>query len=326
MSGYVEAPRRAEQVVAHHPADHPYVLHLGLTPPGHGIVTVWDVRALAAAGVRVVHLHFGYEHLTVPALERWLAGLAAGSIRLVHTVHDLDNPHLRDQDRYHHLQALLVAAADHVLTLTAAAALAIRRRFGRDAHVVPHPHVVPLRELRRFGAAAGDRRGVYVHAATVRPNFDADLLPLLSEAADDAGVGGLHVHGRDSAPIDRLRAIERAVAGSGAVLEVCPRLSDKALWSRIRRARLVALPYAWGTHSGLLEAAHDLGTPVIAPRFGGYGDQGATTFDRDDVVAAMRKAMTGPPTLGPDARCARRHQRDEIAGAHRRVYERLVAR
>ena len=63
------------------------------------------------------------------------------------------------------------------------------------------------------------------------------------------------------------------------------------------------LPYRWGTHSGLLEAAHDLGTPVLAPAFGGFGDQGATTYDDAAIgLRALRRAAHPRPTA--DSRAA----------------------
>jgi hypothetical protein len=77
------------------------------------------------------------------------------------------------------------------------------------------------------------------------------------------------------------------------------------------------LPYRWGTHSGLLEAAHDLGTPVLAPAVGSYAAQGARTlppgFRGGDVVGASG-SWTGLDAGG------RRHQRDAVRAAHRSCY------
>src|SRR6187551_3087012 len=40
-----------------------------------------------------VHLHFGFEHLTVDEVRDWLETLAQYRLPLVLTVHDLRNPH-----------------------------------------------------------------------------------------------------------------------------------------------------------------------------------------------------------------------------------------
>lgn len=311
----------AAPVVVHHPADHPYVRHLGPIPPAppRARCSIWDVAALVDAHVDVVHLHFGFEHLRREELARWLADLAEARIALVHTVHDLDNPHLVDQARFHDHVRRLVAASAVVMTLTPAAAAIVRRDHGRDAVVVAHPHVVPL------GALAGRRRddaatsGVFVHASTLRPNVDDELIARLARAS--ASLGGLRVHVRSSAPGDRRRRLQELLHDTGATLEVGDRLSDDELWQRLETARVVALPYRWGTHSGLLEAAHDLGTPTIAPSFGGYADQGAHVFDVADLRSSLRRAIGSRPTVTIDDRLAVRRQSAEV---HRSSYAGLV--
>ncbi len=312
------------RLVVHQPAEHPYVRHLGSAVRSGAAVDppcdVWEIEALAASGAQIVHLHFGYEQMAAEALASWLDQLAAAGIRLVHTVHDLDNPHLVDQRHYHALQARIVAAADHVLTLTPAAARRIRSMHGREAEVVAHPHVVPLAEMDRRRRQGGRRDGVYVHAATLRPNLDLQLLAALAEPA--GRLGGLRVHVRSTATALHRRDLERALAGTAAIVDVRPRLTDAELWDLLAGARLVALPYRWGTHSGLLEAAHDLGTPVLAPAFGGYVDQGATALDADDLAGALRAAVARPPRVDVGGR---REHGAAVTAAHRRIYERLLA-
>ena len=299
--------------VAHLPATHPYV-HNACGSVRSRPVDVWDVDALRARGVRVVHVHFGFETRTADDLARWAASLRRAGIGLVHTVHDLDNPHLVDQAPFHRAVEVLVGAADRLLTLTPTAAADVAAHFGRRPDVVPHPHVVPLdRMVRR---QTGSRGGVYVHAATMRPNVDLDLLESLAGCARN--VGGIRVHVR--------RGFERSARGArllalgaapGVHVELVGELTDEELWERLETAAAVVLPYRWGTHSGLLEAAHDLGTPVLAPPVGSYAAQGARTlpsgFRADDVVGASGS------WAGLDAG-ARRHQRDAVRAAHRSCY------
>lgn len=310
-------------IVAHQPADHPYVRHLASpdadadVPDAPGRV-VWDVPQLRADGIRVVHIHFGFEHLSPRELTRWVDALGEAGIALVYTVHDLDNPHVVDQRPFHQSAAILIEVAAAVLTLTPAAAAMIEQRYGRSATVVSHPHVVPLNLLERLGhKQVSRRRGVYVHAATVRPNFDVDLVETLVDAAGP--LGGLHVHVRDSASPCVRRRLER-LGERGATVDVGPRLRDDELWDRIAGSRLIVLPYRWGTHSGLLEAARDLGTPSLAPGFGGYCDQGAHRLDLAGLGDCLRRSIVVPtPVTAAD----RRRQRHEAATLHRRLYDQL---
>jgi hypothetical protein len=308
--------------VVQHPADHPYVRRLGLAGGGAGgaAPSIWDVDALAAGGVHVVHLHFGFEHLDAVAIGRWVERLRSAGIALVHTVHDLDNPHLVDQRDFHRSVGVLTAAADAVLTLTDAAARRIADRYGRSAAVVAHPHVVGMDAMARHRHEVRSRSGVYVHASTLRPNLDIGLLLGLAPAAQP--FGGLRVHVRNSVPPTWRRWLQRAAGEAGADVEVGPRLADDELWERIGGAALVAVPYRWGTHSGLVESAHDLGTPTLAPAFGGYQDQGAHVIDPAALAGSIAGAISaGAPPLGP---ASRRRQRDAACALHADLYARLV--
>lgn len=277
---------------------------------------VWDPVAVAASGASIVHLHFGFEHLGEEELASWLDGLRVHRLRLVLTVHDLDNPHLVDQRPYRRLLGQLVARADALITLTRSAAALLARTHGREAAVIPHPHVVPLPDLRRRAGAERPRRGVYVHAATCRPNLDVDLVEQLAGAADQCGGVRLHLRSPLCPVAERLAA--SCGRRRGVELDVRARLTDDELWDRLHGADAVLLPYRWGTHSGLLEAAADLGTPCLAPPIGGFVDQGATALDPDDLVGSLRRATAALPALIRRDRAA---ERRAIVDAHERIYD-----
>lgn len=301
--------------VVHHPANHPYVHHVSgrcrTTSPG-----VWDAGAVAASGASIIHLHFGFEHLGEEELAAWLDDLHAHHLRLVLTVHDLDNPHLVDQRPYRRLLGRLIARADALITLTTSAATVLAQDHGRAAAVIPHPHVVPLSELQRRPCADRRRRGVYVHAATCRPNLDVDLVEQVAAVAQRCGGVRLHLRAPLSPVAERLAASCRG--RPGVELDVRARLTDRQLWDRLEGAAAVLLPYRWGTHSGLLEAAADLGTPCVAPPIGGFVDQGATALDPDDLVGSVRRAAAARPDPGRRDRAA---ERRAIVTAHERVYD-----
>ncbi len=312
--------------IVHHPASHVYVDHLApsaSSAPLAGGASIWDVDALVAAGVSIVHLHFGFEGRSASDVACWLDQLATAGISLVHTVHDLVNPHLVDQRPYEALVGLLVARAGAVITLTEWAATEVERRHGRRPMVIAHPHVVPLVELQRRARHVdrpGRRRGIYVHAATCRPNLDVGLLAKVAAAARPWG--GVHVHLRTPLT-ERARFVrECCVRWSDTHVETRGRLTDADLWDRLANATALLLPYRWGTHSGLLEAARDLGTPVLAPAIGGYRDQGAVRLAGRDIPGSIRRAVTSPGRCTVDDR---RRQRDEFVAAHRQLYRLLLA-
>ena len=122
------------------PAEHPYtqaVLPAGveylpdLDVDGEG--RWWPHPALRAdywanpPQVDLVHIHFGFEHVSPDELRKTVAALP---VPLVVTVHDIDNPHLADQREHHERLQVLVSAAAAVITLTDHAARILRERFG----------------------------------------------------------------------------------------------------------------------------------------------------------------------------------------------------
>ena len=70
---------------------------------------------------------------------------------LMYTAHDLRNPHHTDRVVHDGHLDVLIPAADALVTLTAGAAAEIARRWGRQAQVLPHPHVVDLPLLASRG-------------------------------------------------------------------------------------------------------------------------------------------------------------------------------
>lgn len=316
-------------------------------PPGQW----WPHPGLEPAWVRehageqdVVHTHFGLEGRTPAELEEWLDTLDEVGLPLVHTVHDLVNPHLLDQTPHAAQLALLVERAAALLTLTHGAADEVARTYGRRPVVVPHPHVVPL-EL--VGRAGRHREGLRVglHLKSLRPNITPmRVLPALVEAvrtADLAGGVSLEVRGHPevldpSAPRHdpELAAVLESLREDpppGVEVVLAPRLDDDALWAYLGDLDVSVLAYAWGTHSGWAEACRDLGTWVLAPEVGHLREQaGVLTWgpaDRDapvdHLVQLLRKAARRPaPSV---TREERERERDLVAARHAEVYAAVVA-
>ena len=116
--------------------------------------------------------------------------------------------------------------------------------------------------------------------------------------------------------------------------------TDEDLWDYLQSLDVSLLPYRFGTHSGWLEACHDLGTTVVAPDCGHYADQRPCLLyavpSGDPEGLAPRR--TGTPSLRdalltayrerPQWRAdpgARHRERVAIARVHERVYAGVLA-
>lgn len=271
------------------PPRHPYVdavLPASSVAVRPGRVVGWEpdpffdpaVVAAWADEADVVHLHFGYDHLDVAGVRTWLAALDAAALPLVLTVHDLRNPHHPERDRHDAVLGLLVPAAAAVLTLTPGAAAELQERFGREAVVAPHPTLV---DPAQTSDVPTEPSLVVVHLKSLRTNVvdPYAVVAAVREGAVRAGgrvVVDLHPGALEDPRLTGLP--ELAATAPGLELQVHERFDHLALERYLRRAHVTVLPYRWGTHSGWLELARDLGTRVVAPSCGHYAEQW------DDVV------------------------------------------
>lgn len=356
--------------VASVPADHPYVAHLSPTDetPGDGRDEVvrlpdppviaddgstrwWPPRILDPAWLRehadefdVLHIHFGFESFTPAHLREVVEVAHELSKGVVVTVHDLRNPHIEDADAQLARLDVLVPQADAVVTLTQGAADAIRARWGRDAVVVPHPHIVPLDVMARRQAPAeashqpDTRPRIGLHLKSLRTNVDAagalDALALVADERPDADIV-VTMHRAVAEPSDRGydgAVVERAeaLAACGAVTLVLHEpMDDATLFAFAGGLDVSVIANVWGTHSGWIEMCHDLGVHAVAPNIGFYGEQhapvlydladGAEAIDPRRLADAILDAVVlGRPAAAPVDE--RRAERDAGARAHAEIY------
>ena len=127
--------------------------------------------------------------------------------------------------------------------------------------------------------------------------------------------------------VGRLRAEPRP----GVDVVVAPRLDDDALWSYLGGLDVSVLPYAWGTHSGWVEACRDLGTWVLAPDVGHLTEQGGVlTWGPPDQPARTDRLVellaAAAATAAPHVtRSEREEERDRVAARHAEVYAAVLA-
>jgi hypothetical protein len=348
--------------VASVPAGHPYVRHLspvderdavrvhrlddpdpedwtrtaqGRWWPPAVLEPTWVRTHARARGVDVVHLHFGFDSRTPDQLRAWVDEVHAAGAALVFTVHDLRNPHHRSREQHDAQLDVLVPSADALVTLTPGAAAEIGRRWGREATVVPHPHVVDLTDMARAAESRARRRSgafrVGVHVKSVRANADPmTVLPVLAEVLGGLPGAVLQVDAHHDAGLDgELAALARHRHVDVRVHEW---FDDAAFHSYLASLDVSVLPYRFGTHSGWLEACRDVGTTVVAPTCGFYAEQGPVLdyrldeegFDPASLARALVTAYDERPQWGATV-AQRRAQRAEVAAAHDRVYATAVA-
>ena len=362
--GVADNPRRI--VVASVPANHVYVRHLSAEagssairlpdpdPEGGTAAATqkwWPPVMLEPSWVEshdfdVFHLHFGFDARSVADLEALVASLRERGRPFVFTVHDLRNPHHVDRELHDQQLDVLVPAADRLITLTQGAAEEIKRRWGREALVLPHPHVVPFETMRAAGAPVRRRGGpgsgfrVGLHVKSLRAGMHPHpLVPTLVETLRKLPGAVLQVNGHRDVLEDgaarydaELAGLLQAYADRGLLdLRVHDYFTDDELWHYLSSIDVSVLPYRFGTHSGWLEACRDLGTAVIAPTCGYFADQAPVLsyqhdesgFDPESLVRAVRAAYDGHAVAATSIE-ERRHQRSVVGSMHDRLYADLV--
>jgi hypothetical protein len=234
---------------------------------------------------------------------------------------------------------VLISAADVVLTLTPGARDEIDRRWLRKATVLPHPHVVPHSWLER---PRHSREGfvIGIHAKSLRANMDPlAVVEVLSDEMSSwpEAVLQVDVHDEIFDPDNYWYAPEtgRKILDLGRApqvdVRIHPYFSDDELWAYLSSIDVSVLPYCFGTHSGWMEACHDLGTGIVVPDCGFYDEQRPcevfgfnehTGLDASSLVKsveAFRDRRPERPTWK-----TRWAERRHLAQAHAEIYRSLL--
>ena len=155
-------------------------------PGGWWPPAMLDADWIAAnATFDVFHVHFGFDAKTPEELRAVADALRRAGVPLVVTVHDLRNPHHPSPELHDAQLGMLIEHAAAVITLTPGAAREIAARWGREATVLAHPHVVDWDTMARPRPV---HRGFVVglHAKSLRANMDG---PAVADVLADAVAG-----------------------------------------------------------------------------------------------------------------------------------------
>lgn len=344
-------------IVASVPAAHPYVASVvdsdvvtllgdpvpqGAARPGQW----WPPRLLEPDYLRrrlgdcdLLHVHFGFDTNSPDQLAEVVDVLDARGVPLAVTVHDLENPHFTDQAAHAARLDVLLPAAAALVTLTTGAAAEIQRRWGRVAHVLPHPHVLPLEAI---GTARQQRARpvVAIHAKNLRANVDPwPLLDHLVENRradwqvrldlDEEVLGGPRA---DEACGQRLARYRRA----GVDVRMHRRFSDQEMVDYLADIDVLVMPYRHGSHSGWIEACHDARVQAVVPDCGYFHEQhdnpvfgyGTSYFESESflraVALAVDSAEASAATVDAERRARRGEQRQRVRDATSALYRRVV--
>ncbi|MHA7244067.1 glycosyltransferase [Paeniglutamicibacter antarcticus] len=343
-------------------ARNPHVLRLPDPPPEGCSRSVesrwWPPAMLSPDWVRanhdtfdLMHIHFGFDTADPARMHDLLAELRRHGKALVYTVHDLANPHQPDPAAHRKLLDVLIPHADKLITLTAGAAREILERWGLDAQVLPHPHVVDfdsmdrIRTTRRHDASDPGHPGhqrIGVHLKGLRPNMDPGILDPLSRIVgklpNTVLQVNIHAQPLDPAHVEYREGLAQKLHAGAAEgrweLQAHQYFTESELFAYLASLDVSVLPYRFGTHSGWLEAALDVGTHVAVPDCGHYADQDPSIaqfrltsdgVDEDSLGEALLALLNREGLPGLDA-SGRRAQRINLAEAHREIYRSLLGR
>lgn len=276
----------------------------------------------------VLHIHFGFDHLSVEDTRALIDAVAARGVPLVLTVHDLDNPHFSDdadQAEHHAKLRLLIDAAAALITLTEEAA----RHLPAGTHVIAHPRIVadPPR-------ATGTGTAIGVFLKSLRSNVVSDALfyRIVARTVHRATGEPLRVHLHETTRTAHL-AHQLTADEAAGIVDLRPHspLSDEQLHAAVAQFSTVLLPYLRGTHSGWLEMCRDLGVSVAVPDCGMYAGQaddprGVEKYHTGDPLDAAR-ALTLLHERGPLPYTGdRAAQLADIRARHRAIYREVTGR
>lgn len=272
--------------------------------------------------------------------------LAAANIKLVWTVHNLENHDAHDPALDRRCREAVIARADAVVVHSGAAREAVIQRFprcaGKPIYVVPHGNylgVYPERAgreaARRAMGIAADETVVLFFGMLRAYKGVAQLLDSFERLPGDgfrlviAGVC------RDEALRHRL---ETTAARTDRVHAVPRKIPAEEVHDYFAAADVVALPFQRSLTSGSLMLAMSMGKPVVAPGIATVtemlGGKGGELLYDPDAADGLSTAIRCAARLG-SARLARlgnenlatasHYDWPTVAGELRQVYERVMS-
>lgn len=353
--------------VVHLPSQTPYVRKivsadfsiLNGTSTEHGIVPVtvsceWLLERRPLDWLDVVHLHH-IEVEDLAMLERLLTACADASVAVVFTAHDIGPMHGSTADQVWARLELVAKSNASWIGLTAGSIEQLHGRIPqlRSVRLVPHGYVVPpdlLASRTRAASPGGALR--YLMYGALRANRDHRSTIANWSLSIAEPVARLNLLLRPFNPADferhdiptlltMIRSDRRITAAMRGYI------SDSDVLTAGLQADALLLPYLFGSHSGQLEFAFDLGLVPVCSAVGYFRDQyrmhdglveEPIWFEWNDsqpllygarfgeqFVTALEKAhqllrRCASPGPNPHFLEYRRHEHGLFLAAHRAIY------
>ena len=252
----------------------------GVTVPPD-VTASWLLSRTPLDWLDVLHLH--HIDLETPAeLERLLDACARADVRVVFTAHDTQ-PMIDGMDSFVRRLGLLLAAEVPWVCLTEGSRTDLATILGAKlpAAVIPHGYVVPPETLRHRAhrpAGAGVRSLLY---GAVRASRD-QVSPVVNWSLSNSDASrALHLLLRAASPADFTKGatgklpmlLDAARSDPRISITLRPYPTDAEVLEAALGSDLLLLPYLWGTHSGQLEMAFDLGLIPVCSRVGHLPEQ-----------------------------------------------------
>jgi hypothetical protein len=313
----------------------------GRSMPGASFTPTWLRAHLDEVDVVHVHaLRSGQDPVQVSAA---VEVVRASGTPLVVTGYHLRDPSGGDPAAYAAQLDALIPYADAVVTLTHTAAAEMRDRWGLDAIVVPHPHVVDFVRMHRKRLPRRGPLRVGVHLANLQVGQDPVLLvQALARAAAAAAVDDTRLvilthetvldPGSSCYAPTAVREIHQLLRAAGGTLRMHRPFTDSQLWDHLASVDISILPDLHGSHSIWPEACTDLGTqPLIPADTHAAAQQPCLTYhpssSLEDLADAFATALlTAHEQQGVAPVDPRRRWSERVRGAEtlRALYERLL--
>lgn len=308
----------------------------------------WLSRHLSE--VDVVHLHGLPSRLAPDEVAATVRTIRSSGTPLVVTGYHLSDPAGRRGTSYSRQLDEIIPKADAVVTLTQPAAEEMRRRWGVDPIILPHPHVVDFVRMRQERQRR-DQFLIGMHLAGLNLLADpvrltsalatavlrlrqrhpgAQLVVHLHQTVLDSGAAGYNPH--------LVRQLNGVLGNCEGLLRVHRPFTEPQLWDHLFSLDLSVVPELHGSHSIWPEACADLGTQALLPArthasaqrpclvyVTGNDPDGAidTETTTDSLLTALATAADQDCTwrADPEERWA---ERVKVAESLRSLYERLL--
>jgi len=241
----------------------------------------WVRRQATLDFCDVLHIQ-SLELAELPAIEEVLQRAASKGKGIVITIHDVGPLFPDDGDAFAKRINLACQFAKGVVTLTDCARQQISSRFGlspANISIIPHGSVLPTshhlwthksvrNQLFSLGMFGGVRPNRSFLTATVNALYGLEpetvRVKILSRGLNPIEVE----YGSEALQLAFLAASDPRFS-----FKLSPFPDDDEIADFVSSLDVLVLPYLFGTHSGQLELAKDLGVRVIAPGFGCYREQ-----------------------------------------------------